>query len=83
MNGDGSNVGDGEDEETPGEPTDPIIPPNEITTIYSDWSGTVFGDVGGQDKITKDNFEITENEDNTNKSFGKKFRQPRKNLVWF
>ena len=65
LNGDGSNVGDDEDEETPGEPTDPIIPPNEITTIYSDWYGTVFGDVGGQDKITKDNFEITESEDNT------------------
>ncbi len=44
---------------------DPIIPTNEIATIYSDWHGTVFGDVGGQDKITKDNFEITESEENT------------------
>ena len=63
LNGDGSNVGDDEEEETP---TDPIIPPNEISTIYSDWSGTVFGDVGGQDKITKDNFEITESEEDAN-----------------
>src|SRR5690625_2679145 len=31
----------------------------------SDWQGSVFGDAGGQDKITKENFEITENEDNT------------------
>src|SRR5690625_1692051 len=28
----------------------------------SDWQGSVFGDAGGQDKITKENFEITEKE---------------------
>ncbi|MFX3633927.1 MAG: bacterial Ig-like domain-containing protein [Candidatus Pristimantibacillus sp.] len=28
--------------------------------IQSDWSGSVFGDVGGQDKITSTNFGITE-----------------------
>src|SRR5690625_1716818 len=31
----------------------------------SDWQGSVFGDVGGQDGINKENFEIKENEDNT------------------
>lgn len=36
-----------------------------IATITSDWSGTVFGDVGGQDKIVRENFEITENMDGT------------------
>ena len=35
----------------------------EIVTIQSDWKGTVFGDVGGNDKITSENFEITESED--------------------
>jgi len=29
----------------------------------SPWKGSVFGDVGGQDKITAENFEITEHED--------------------
>ncbi|MFH5186264.1 bacterial Ig-like domain-containing protein [Paenibacillus sp. TAB 01] len=33
--------------------------------IGSDWQGSVFGDVGGQDKITASNFEITENNDST------------------
>lgn len=40
-----------------------IDPP--ITTISSDWEGTVFGSVGGNDKITAENFEISENEDGT------------------
>ena len=31
----------------------------------SDWQGSIFGDVGGADKITYENFEITENEDKT------------------
>ncbi|WP_051569428.1 bacterial Ig-like domain-containing protein [Alkaliphilus transvaalensis] len=31
----------------------------------SNWQGSVFGDVGGQDKIVKENFEITENQDDT------------------
>ncbi|WP_435923010.1 bacterial Ig-like domain-containing protein [Paenibacillus sp. DYY-L-2] len=33
--------------------------------ITSDWKGSVFGDVGGQDKITAANFGITENPDGT------------------
>lgn len=32
----------------------------EMITIDSDWEGTVFGDVGGNDKITAENFGITE-----------------------
>ena len=40
-----------------------IDPP--IKTISSDWEGTVFGSVGGNDKITAGNFEISENEDGT------------------
>jgi lipopolysaccharide export system protein LptA len=31
----------------------------------SEWKGSVFGDVGGQDKITADNFNISENADGT------------------
>ncbi len=34
-----------------------------IVSIQSDWQGSVFGDVGGQDKITADYFNIRENED--------------------
>lgn len=34
-----------------------------ITSISSNWNGNIFGDVGGQDKINAENFEITENED--------------------
>lgn len=36
-----------------------------MISIGSDWSGSVFGDVGGQDKITADNFGIVENGDGT------------------
>ncbi|MFC0211744.1 bacterial Ig-like domain-containing protein [Paenibacillus chartarius] len=36
-----------------------------MISISSDWQGSVFGDVGGQDKITSTNFAITENPDNT------------------
>src|SRR5690625_3408638 len=46
-------------EETDGDPIEGMI------DIKSDWQGSVFGDVGGNDKISKDNFEITENEDDT------------------
>src|SRR5690625_2009710 len=31
----------------------------------SDWQGSVFGDVGGQSRITNENFEIKENDDGT------------------
>lgn len=36
-----------------------------IIHILSDWSGSVFGDLGGNDKLTKENFEITEQSDGT------------------
>ncbi|MCI3927654.1 bacterial Ig-like domain-containing protein [Paenibacillus sp. TRM 82003] len=36
-----------------------------MISIASDWSGSVFGSVGGQDKITSENFGITENGDGT------------------
>lgn len=36
-------------------------PSPNIIGIASDWQGSVFGDVGGDDKITPANFEITEN----------------------
>lgn len=42
-----------------------LLAENPVVTISSDWNGSVFGDVGGQDKITPENFEITENEDGT------------------
>ena len=32
----------------------------DFISIKSNWKGSVFGDVGGQDKITFENFEITE-----------------------
>lgn len=32
-------------------------------SIGSDWSGSVFGDIGGQDKLSAENFEITERPD--------------------
>ena len=39
-----------------------VTDPNDgIINIQSEWNGTVFGDVGGQDKITSANFGITEN----------------------
>lgn len=34
-----------------------------MINIQSEWQGSVFGDVGGQDKITAANFGITENTD--------------------
>lgn len=37
----------------------------EVISINSDWKGSIFGDIGGNDKITTDNFEITENADGT------------------
>lgn len=37
----------------------------DVIRIAGDWQGSVFGDVGGQDKITYENFEITENDDQT------------------
>lgn len=37
----------------------------QMISISSDWQGSVFGDVGGQNKITYENFEITENSDGT------------------
>lgn len=36
-----------------------------MINISSNWKGSVFGDVGGQDKITAANFGITENADST------------------
>ncbi|WP_240689469.1 bacterial Ig-like domain-containing protein [Ammoniphilus sp. YIM 78166] len=45
--------------EEPAEAPDPMI------DIASDWKGSVFGDVGGQDKISQDNFTIKENGDGT------------------
>lgn len=36
-----------------------------MISIQSDWRGSVFGDVGGQDKITPANFGINENTDGT------------------
>ncbi|WP_438350885.1 bacterial Ig-like domain-containing protein [Paenibacillus sp. FA6] len=36
-------------------------PPAGMIDITSDWQGSVFGDVGGADKITPANFGITEN----------------------
>lgn len=36
-----------------------------MINISSSWKGTVFGDVGGQDKITAANFGITEHADST------------------
>ena len=38
---------------------------DDFISIKSDWKGSVFGDVGGQNKITSENFEITENDDGT------------------
>ncbi|MCL7745751.1 bacterial Ig-like domain-containing protein [Halalkalibacter alkaliphilus] len=37
----------------------------EMINIKSDWQGSVFGDNGGQGNITYENFEITENDDET------------------
>ncbi|HEY8421719.1 MAG TPA: bacterial Ig-like domain-containing protein [Thermoclostridium sp.] len=37
----------------------------DFISIKSNWKGSVFGDVGGQGKITSENFEITENSDGT------------------
>ncbi len=36
---------------------------DQMITINSDWQGSIFGNVGGQNKITEENFEITENGD--------------------
>jgi hypothetical protein len=38
---------------------------DQMISISSDWQGSIFGNVGGQDKITTQNFEITENSDRT------------------
>ena len=37
---------------------------DEMISINSDWKGTVFGDVGGNNNITSENFGITEVNDN-------------------
>lgn len=37
----------------------------DFINISSSWKGSVFGDVGGKDKISSENFEITENSDGT------------------
>jgi len=36
-----------------------------LATATGDWEDSFFGDVGGNDKITEENYEITENEDGT------------------
>ncbi|MTI60456.1 MAG: exopolygalacturonate lyase [Firmicutes bacterium] len=40
-----------------------ILAEDGMISISGDWQGSIFGNVGGQNKITKENFEITENND--------------------
>ncbi len=40
-------------------------PTSDMISVSGDWHGSVFGDVGGQDKITADNFHIVESAANT------------------
>ncbi|MFA9560575.1 bacterial Ig-like domain-containing protein [Evansella sp. AB-rgal1] len=42
-----------------------VDPFEGMINISSDWQGSVFGDNGGQSNISSENFEITENENNT------------------
>ncbi len=40
-------------------------PGEEMISVSSDWQGSVFGDIGGQGNVTKDNFHVSENDDGT------------------
>lgn len=40
-----------------------VFAENQMISIFSNWQGSIFGNVGGQNKITEENFGITENND--------------------
>lgn len=40
-----------------------VVFADEMISVSGDWQGSIFGNVGGQDKITEENFEIREDTD--------------------